>query len=171
MKSLVKILAFCLFIPLSVLLTSCEYRVDVSFEVKNATNDTIFFHGWGDDGANRAIYISPHSRNLVSGIGTWGGMDISITTEEAFMKLKTDYDIVNITRLPDSTSYITYLHDESATEEQQYFFKREAWECYPDGEEQKDRTYTFTVTDEMFDANAKKSSLFIKSLNFKSLNL
>lgn len=38
-----------------------------------------------------------------------------------------------------------FRHDENATEEQRYFFTREAWHCDPEGETEKDRTYTLIL--------------------------
>lgn len=56
-----------------------------------------------------------------------------------------DYDSVMLTRSSDGATSIVFRHDENATEEQRYFFTREAWHCDPEGETEKDRTYTLIL--------------------------
>lgn len=86
----------------------------------------------------------------VSLLGTHGGPYVAISEESAFTQLMSDYDSVRITRSSDNASTITYRHDENASDAQRYFFTREAWSCDPEGETQKDRTYTLILTEEMF---------------------
>jgi hypothetical protein len=62
-----------------------------------------------------------------------------------------DYDSVRLTRRSDNASTITYHHNENATNAQRYFFTREAWKCDPEGETEKDRTYTLILTEDMFE--------------------
>ena len=86
----------------------------------------------------------------VSLVGSMGGPSVAISVEQAFASLCNDYDSVKLTRRSDGASTITYRHDENATDAQRYFFTREAWSCTPEGETEKDRTYTLILKEEMF---------------------
>ena len=86
----------------------------------------------------------------VSLAGSMGGPSVAISVEQAFASLCNDYDSVKLTRCSDGASTITYRHDENATDAQRYFFTREAWNCTPEGETEKDRTYTLILKEEMF---------------------
>ena len=79
-----------------------------------------------------------------------GGPSVAISEEQAFASLCNDYDSVKLTRRSDGAATIIYRHDENASDAQRYFFTREAWVCDPEGETQKDRTYTLILTDDMF---------------------
>ena len=137
--------------------TSCEYFVDVDFKIAHEGNDTLVLIGW--NGANEVRYLSPYTSNsgdvhespTISTYGVAGGPYIYVTEEQAFNKLMSDYDSVMLTRRSDGVSTITYRHDENATEAQRYFFTRDAWKCDPEGETEKDRTYTLILKDEMFE--------------------
>ena len=141
-------------------LTSCEYFVDVYFNVENPTNDTIDFIGW--QGIGVVNMTTPYTNRpdqeweqtmdhvTVSLVGSMGGPSVAISVEQAFASLCNDYDSVKLTRRSDGASTITYRHDENATDAQRYFFTREAWSCTPEGETEKDRTYTLILKDEMF---------------------
>ena len=141
-------------------LTSCEYFVDVDFNVENPANDTIDFIGWRDDSERRMttpytnqpgeVWEAKMEHVTVSLLGAHGGPYVAISEEQAFTQLMSDYDSVRITRRSDNASTITYRHDENASGAQRYFFTREAWSCDPKGETQKDRTYTLILTEEMF---------------------
>ena len=137
-------------------MTSCEYMVDVDFEIAHHGNDTIVLTGWS--GTNKVQYTSPYTSNsgdvfdktTISSFSAGGGSSTTVTEEQAFTQLLSDFDSVRITRSSDGASTITYRHDENASDAQRYFFKREAWSCKPDGETQKDRTYMLILTEEMF---------------------
>ena len=141
---------------LTTLLTSCEYFVDLDFVIQRPENDTITLVGWGADG--KTNYTSPYTNpqgwptenTSIFWMQDGGGPSVSITREQAFTGLQSRFDSVRITRRSDGASTITYRHDDNATEAQRYFFKREAWDCDPEGEELKDRIYTFKLTDDMF---------------------
>ena len=132
-------------------MTSCEYFVDVDFKIAREGNDTLVLIGW--NGANEVRYSSPytsnsgdvHERPTISMYGVSGGPNIKVTEEQAFNKLMSDYDSVMLTRSSDGATSIVFRHDENATEEQRYFFIREAWRCDPEGENEKDRTYTLIL--------------------------
>ena len=137
-------------------LNSCEYMVNVDFEIAHNDNDTLVLIGW--NGTNEVCYTSPYVSNSgdvfdktsISSFKAGGGSSTTVTEEQAFMQLMSDFDSVRITRSSDGLSTITYRHDENASEAQRYFFTREAWCCKPEGETQKDRTYTLILTEEMF---------------------
>ncbi len=137
--------------------TSCDYFVDVDFKIALEGNDTLVLIGW--NGENEVRHPVPWTSNsgdvyhqrIISYAGDWGGRGIIVTEEQAFNTLMSDYDSVMLTRSSDSTSTITYRHDENATDAQCYFFTREAWKCAPEGETEKSRTYTLILTDEMFE--------------------
>jgi hypothetical protein len=137
-------------------MTSCEYMVNVDFKIAHNGNDTLVLKGW--DGANEVCYTSPYASNsgdvfgktTISSFRAGGGSSTIVTEEQAFTQLMSDYDSVRITRRSDNASTITYRHDENASDAQRYFFTREAWQCDPEGEELKSRTYTFILKDEMF---------------------
>ena len=139
-------------------LSSCnfEYIVNVSFEIAHSDNDALEMTGW--NGTNGVYYTCPYHSNsgelsdkaTISSLSTGGGPSTTITEEQAFAKLMSDFDSVKIIRRSDGASTLTYRHDENATEEQRYFFTREAWKCDPEGETEKDRIYTLILTEEMF---------------------
>ena len=137
-------------------LTSCEYWVDVDFKIACNANDTLILTGW--NGTSGATYTSPYTSQsgsvyettTISSFGARGGSHTSVTEEQAFTQLMSDFDSVILTRRSDGASTITYRHDENATDAQRYFFTREAWKCNPEGETEKDRTYTLILKDEMF---------------------
>ena len=137
-------------------LSSCEYMVNVDFEIAHNGNDTLMLIGW--NGTNEVCYTSPYASNsgdafdktTISSFKAGGGSSTTVTEEQAFTQLMSDYDSVSITRSSDGLSTITYRHDENASDAQRYFFTREAWSCKPEGETQKDRTYTLILTEEMF---------------------
>ena len=137
-------------------LTSCEYMVDVDFKIAHNGNDTLLLTGWS--GTNEVKYTSPYTSNsgdvfdntTISSFRAGGGSSTSVTEEQAFTQLMSDFDSVRISRSSDGASTITYRHDENATDAQRYFFTREAWNCDPEGETEKDRTYTLILKDEMF---------------------
>ena len=137
-------------------MTSCEYMVNVDFEIAHNGNDTIVLTGWS--GTNEEQYTSPYTSNsgevfdktTISSFNAGGGSSTTVTEEQAFTQLMSDFDSVRITRSSDGASTITYRHDENASDAQLYFFKREAWSCKPDGETQKDRAYTLILLEEMF---------------------
>lgn len=132
-------------------MTSCEYFVDVDFKIVREGNDTLVLIGWY--GANEVRYSSPYTSNsgdvhespTISSYGVAGGPYIYVTEEQAFTNLMSDYDSVMLTRSSDGATSIVFRHDENATEEQRYFFTREAWKCDPEGETEKDRTYTMIL--------------------------
>ena len=128
-------------------LTSCEYFVDVYFNVENPTNDTIDFIGWQGTGV---VNMTTPYTNRPGLAGSMGGPSVAISVEQAFASLCNDYDSVKLTRRSDGASTITYRHDENATDAQRYFFTCEAWSCTPEGETEKDRTYTLILKEEMF---------------------
>ena len=137
-------------------LSSCEYMVNVDFEIAHNGNDTLVLTGW--NGTNEVCYTRPYTSNsgdvfdktTISSFRAGGGSSTTVTEEQAFMQLMSDYDSVRITRRSDNKSTITYRHDEDASDAQRYFFTREAWKCDPEGEELKSRTYTLILTEEMF---------------------
>lgn len=94
----------------------------------------------------------PQTQNqyIVYHCGTMGGPNIQITEEESFARLRSSIDSIRIVRKADNASTITYRGDDNATDAQRYFFTREAWDCDPEGENEKSRTYTLKITDEMF---------------------
>ena len=132
-------------------MTSCEYFVDVDFKIAREGNDTLVLIGWY--GANEVRYSSPYTSNsgdvhespIISSYGVKGGPHIYVTEEQAFTNLMSDYDSVMLTRSSDGATSIVFRHDENATEEQRYFFTREAWSCDPEGETEKGRTYTLIL--------------------------
>lgn len=132
-------------------MTSCEYFVDVDFKIVREGNDTLVLIGWY--GANEVRYSSPYTSNsgdvhkspTISSYGVAGGPYIYVTEDQAFTNLMSDYDSVMLTRSSDGATSIVFRHDENATEEQRYFFTREAWKCDPEGETEKDRTYTLIL--------------------------
>ena len=132
-------------------LTSCDYEIYVLYEVESPANDTIDFIGWRDstEFCETTPYITMYGDTLnhvnVCAEGRLGGMHVTITEEESFLKLCNDYDSVRLSRRSDGASTITYRHDENATEEQRYFFTREAWQCDPEGETLQARIYTFIL--------------------------
>ena len=136
-------------------LTSCEYWVDVDFKIASNGNDTLILTGW--NGTNGATFISPYTsqsgsvyETTISSFGARGGSHTSVSEEQAFTQLMSDFDSVTLTRRSDGASTITYRHDQNATDAQRYFFTREAWQCTPEGEELKSRTYILNLTEEMF---------------------
>ena len=139
-------------------LNSCnfEYMVNVSFQIAHSDNDALEMTGWS--GTNGVCYPSPCpstsgellDKTTISALSAGGGPSIAITEEQAFAKLMSEFDSVKIIRRSDGASTLTYRHDENATEEQRYFFTREAWKCDPEGETEKDRIYTLILTEEMF---------------------
>ena len=137
-------------------MTSCEYMVDIDFKIAHNGNDTLLLTGWS--GTNEVQYASPYTSNsgdvfdktTISSFNAGGGPSTSVTEEQAFTQLMSDFDSVRISRSSDGASTITYRHDENATDAQRFFFTREAWKCDPEGEELKSRTYTLILTDEMF---------------------
>ena len=141
---------------MSFALNSCEYMVNVDFEIAHNGNDTLVLTGW--NGTNEVCYTSPYTSNsgevlnktTISSFSTGGGPSTTVTEEQAFAKLVSDFDSVRITRSSDGASTITYRHDENASDAQRYFFTRVAWSCKPEGETQKDRTYSLILTEEMF---------------------
>ena len=145
---LVHLMVMCFAIPF---LTSCEREVFVFFEVENPANDTIDFIGWRDttEFCKTTPYITMYRDTLnhvnVCKESRFGGMHVTITEEESFLKLCSDYDSVRLSRRSDGASTITYRHDENATEEQRYFFTREAWRCDTEGETLEGCTYTFIL--------------------------
>ena len=137
-------------------MTSCEYMVDIDFKIAHNGNDTLLLTGWS--GTNEVQYASPYTSNsgdvfdktTISSFNAGGGPSTSVTEEQAFTQLMSDFDSVRISRSSDGASTITYRHDENATDAQRFFFTREAWKCDPEGEELKSRTYTLILTEEMF---------------------
>ena len=145
---------FSMLLVLAVLafsMTSCEYFVEVDFQIAREGNDTLVLIGW--NGANEVRYSSPYISNsgnvyespTISSFGIMGGRHIYITEEQAFTQLMSDYDSVMLTRSSDGASTIVFRHDENATDEQRYFFTREAWRCDPEGETEEGRTYTLIL--------------------------
>lgn len=132
-------------------LTSCEYFVDVNFKIAREGNDTLVLIGWY--GANEVRYSSPYTSNsgdvhespTISSYGVKGGPHIYVTEEQAFTNLMSDYDSVMLSRSSDGATSIVFRHDENASEEQRYFFTREAWKCDPEGETEKGRNYTLIL--------------------------
>ena len=132
-------------------MTSCDYYVEVDFKIAREGNDTLVLVGW--NGANEVRYVSPYISNsgdvhespTISSIGVIGGRHIFVTEEQAFTQLMSDFDSVMLTRSSDGATSIVFRHDENATEEQRYFFTREAWICNPEGEMSKSRTYTLIL--------------------------
>ena len=137
-------------------LNSCEYTVTVDFKIAHDDNDTLVLTGWS--GTNEVCYMSPNAshsgdafdKTTISSLSTGGGPSTTISEEQAFAKLMSDFDSVKIIRRSDGASTLTYRHDENATEEQRYFFTREAWICDPEEETEKDRIYTLILMEEMF---------------------
>ena len=138
-------------------MSSCEYMVNVDFEIAHNDNDTLVLTGW--NGTNEVCYTSPYASNsgdvfdktTISSFRAGGGSSTTVTEEQAFTQLMSDYDSVRITRSSDGLSTITYRHDENASDAQRYFFTREAWTCSPDDEGYDGtRTYMLNLTDEMF---------------------
>lgn len=161
MNKQLKAFSMGIFISLSMMLTSCEYFVDVDFEITTTPQDTLVIQKWGEsyDGECASIpytnlpgetFEEVFTKLAVCTIGRMGGPSVSVSTEQAFAQLMADYDSVKITRKSDGASTITYRHDENATEAQCYFFTHDAWNCNPEGEELKSRTYTFKLTNDMF---------------------
>ena len=163
MKTTKRFMMICCLMVMSAMtftLTSCEYFVDVYFNVEHPTNDTIDFTGW--QGTGVVNMTTPYTNRpgqeweqtmdhvTVSMAGAMGGPSVAISEEQAFASLCNDYDSVKLTRRSDGASTIIYRHDENASDAQRYFFTREAWSCDPEGETQKDRTYTLILTEDMF---------------------
>ena len=132
-------------------MTSCEYFVDVDFQIAREGSDTLVLIGWKE--ANVVRYASPytsysgdvHESLTISSYGVSGGPHIYVTEEQAFTQLMSDFDSVMLTRSSDGATSIVFRHDENATEEQRYFFTREAWRCDPEGETEKSRIYTLIL--------------------------
>lgn len=153
-------LLLVLLISLSILFSACEHFVDVNFVLKGETNDTITLIGWSNAYQNGVTnYTTPYTTNAgiqmekvsISSFNAGGGPHVSVTNEQAFTQLMSDFDSVRITRSSDGASTIIYRHDDNATESQRFFFKREAWTCSPDDEGYEgSRTYTLKLTDDMF---------------------
>lgn len=148
-----------IFTLLSFTLNSCEYFVDVAFDVATMPHDTLIVQRWGPDNSIDTIPYtnSPgtswqHTVNSihVSMPSAMGGPFTTIPEESAFATLIHDIDSIKIIRKSDGAFTITYRHDDNATEAQRYFFTRVAWDCDPPCEELKKRTYTFILTDDMF---------------------
>lgn len=148
-----------LFVTLTIV--SCKPRVPVEFKaVYNPTIaiDTVTFEGWSLGNLvkkNTAVFY-PTPSNIQNGqyeelpIFIYEGIG-NVSSQDAFRFLSSDYDSVRFTRSSDAASTITYCHDENATENQCFFFKRESWTCNPDAEGYEGtRTYTFNLTDDMF---------------------
>lgn len=152
-----KLLVFTALVVTLTSLTSCEYFVNVEFEIADNGNDTLKFTGW--QGTNIVCRTCPFTSDsgdvlhyrAVSYIFASGGPSVSVSEELAFDKLMYDYDSVMLSRSSDGASTIIFRHDENATDEQRYFFMREAWQCNPEGETEKDRTYTLILKEEMFE--------------------
>ena len=77
-----------------------------------------------------------------------------LSWDEAMRLLKDNVANVKITRKSDNKS-ISYRHEENATEQEKFFFTKDAWvitddESYDD-EGLVRRDYTFFVTDELFE--------------------
>ena len=139
---------------------SCQPMVYIEY---NATYrpvnnlDTVTFEGWSCGNLVRqnteVFYVvqsdGHNNHDEMIPIFVYDGVR-SVETDVAFYYLAVEYDSVRFTRSSDGASTITYRHDDNESEAQRYFFTREAWDCSPEGEELKDRTYTFKLTDEMF---------------------
>lgn len=133
-------------------MTSCEYFVDVDFQIAREGNDTLVLIGW--NGEKEVRYSSPYTSNsgdvhespTISSYGVSGGPNILVTEEQAFTQLMSDFDSVMLIHSSDGAASIVFRHDENATEEQRYFFTREAWRCDPEGETEKSRTYMLSLT-------------------------
>ncbi len=161
MKKQLKAFSMGILVFFSMMLTSCEYFVDVDFVIATTPQDTLVIQRWGPSYEGRCDTI-PFTNmpgetfeevftNLgVCPITNMGGPSVSVSTDQAFATLMAEYDSVRIIRKSDGASTITYRHDENATEAQRLFFRPEAWNCSPEGEELKSRTYSFKITDDMF---------------------
>ena len=150
---------------MTITLSSCEYMVNVDFEIAHNDNDTLMLTGW--NGTTEVCYASPYTSNsgdvfdktTISSFGAGGGSSTTVTEGQAFAKLMSDYDSVMITRSSDGASTIIFRHDENATDEERYFFTREAWKCDPDGETEKDRTYTLILPSYFWQCSQRKQEI------------
>lgn len=150
------------FTSLLMMLTSCEYFVDVDFEVATEPQDTLVIKRWGYSYNGRCdtipytnqsgkIWEQTVTEIKLCMLHTMGGPSVSISEENAFTSLISQYDSIKIIRKSDGASTITYHNGDNATDEQRYFFTRDAWICSPDIEGYEgDRTYTLKLTDDMF---------------------
>ena len=137
--------------------TSCQPKESVRYNATytpSNTVDTITFEAWSLGNLVRqntaVFYPTPtEGQNEEIPVYVYHGVR-GVPTEVAFLALTTEYDSVKFTRSSDGATTITYSYIENATDAQRYFFTREAWQCTPEGEELKSRTYTFILKDEMF---------------------
>lgn len=160
MKNLLKTLIILIILsPLSLTLSSCEYFVDVWFDIATTPQDTLIVQRWGDYNCCDTIpytnlpetnWEETVSRIRVGSANAMGGRYTSVSEESSFATLLSQIDSIRIIRKSDNASTITFRHDENATEAQRYFFTREAWDCDPPDEKMYSRTYTFKFTDDMF---------------------
>ena len=149
-----------LFILMSFTLSSCDRWFFVVFSVTTTLQDTIVVQKWGQvnscdtlsciDSPGTPLQFNPNSIIVCTLDRRGGGRYASIPQEEAFATLISNIDSIRIIRKSDGASTITYRHDENATEAQRYFFTRDAWTCYPEGEELYGRGYQFIATNDMF---------------------
>ena len=146
-----------LFAPLSFVFNSCEYFVDVSFDIATTPQDSLVIQRWGRDfdGKYDTIPFTSLSgasffRQTIAMASNAGGPQTTISEEVSFKRLSTELDSIRIIRKSDNSSTTTYRHDENATEAQRYFFTRDAWDCDPPEEELLTRRYTLILTDDMF---------------------
>ena len=142
-------------------MTSCTPKVPVRFMATytpTSSVDTVTFEAWslGELVRDHFAVFYPTPQNEQDGqyeelpIYHYTGVG-SVSIENAFTYLSTEYDSVRFTRSSDGLSTITYRHDENASDAQCYFFTREAWTCSPDDEGYEGtRTYTLKLTDDMF---------------------
>lgn len=148
---LIKFSKLLVLAALAITLTSCEYFVDVDFDIVHPNNDTLTFIGWSRTGKIQrdCPFTSQsgdvHDNRTISFLSDSGGPSTAITEEQAFAKLMYDFDSVMLTRHSDGASTIVFRHDENATDKQRYFFTREAWRCDPEDETEKSRTYTLIL--------------------------
>ena len=143
-------------------MTSCTPKVPVRFMATytpTSSVDTVTFEAWslGELVRDHFAVFYPTPQNEQDGqyeelpIYHYTGVG-SVSTEDAFTYLSTEYDSVRFTRSSDGLSTITYRHDENASDAQRYFFTREAWKCSPDDEGYDGvRTYTLILKGEMFE--------------------
>ena len=139
-------------------IASCQPKESVRYNASYSpgnTVETITFEAWSLGNLVRqntaVFYPTPtEGQNEEIPIYVYHGVK-SVSMEEAFLSLTTEYDSVRFTRSSDGASTITFRHDDNATEGQRFFFKREAWTCSPDDEGYEgSRTYTLKLTDDMF---------------------
>ena len=140
--------------------TSCQPKESVRFNASYSPSlsvDTITFEAWSLGKLVKqnsvAFYPTPSdgqdNQSQELPIYIYHGVR-GVPTEVVFLALTTEYDSVRFTRSSDGASTITYSYIENATDVQRHFFTREAWQCDPEGEELKSRTYTLILKDEMF---------------------